>query len=148
VRDLLDAPDPHERPDEIWVIRINPQEQYTYRSDIGLDEIKDRANALAGNLALHQELDHILTINEWIEKHGQAHPPMNALKIVTVRTIKMTRDTAWGLKYTSKFDRDPAHLNRLHDEGRMVAEQWLDGWRSQGTAFDSYPNDARYPEQN
>jgi hypothetical protein len=47
---------------------------------------------------------------------------------------------------TSKFDRDPHHLQKLHNEGREVAEQWLAGWRARGKDFDSYPNDARYPE--
>ncbi len=67
---LLDAPDPKDKPDEIWVVRINPQEQYGYASDVGLEDIKDRENALAGNLALNQELDHIDTINRWIESYG------------------------------------------------------------------------------
>jgi NTE family protein len=147
VRDLLDAPDPDAKPDEIWVVRINPQEQYGYASQMGLDEIKDRENALAGNLALNQELDHIVTVNEWIENYGRDHPPLNNRKIVTVRTIKMTRATAWGLKYTSKFDRSPDHLNKLHDEGRAVAAQWLADWRALGGDFAFYPDDARYPDE-
>lgn len=146
VRELLDAPDPKDKPDEIWVVRINPQEQYGYTSDVGLEEIKDRENALAGNLALNQELDHIATINNWIESYGCEHPPLSNRKTVIVRTIKMTRDTAWGLKYTSKFDRSPDHLNRLHDEGRTVAAQWLAEWRARGADFGCYPNDARYAE--
>ncbi|MCU0839884.1 MAG: patatin-like phospholipase family protein [Rhodospirillales bacterium] len=146
VRDFLDADDAASKPDEIWVIRINPQEQYGYGATKSLEDIKDRENALAGNLALNQELDHICTVNRWIAAHGCEHPPLKGRKIVTIRTIKMTRDTAWGLKYTSKFDRDPAHLNRLHDEGRAVAAQWLADWRALGSDFASYPADARYPE--
>jgi NTE family protein len=63
-----------------------------------------------------------------------------------VRTIKMTRATAWGMKYTSKSDRSPDHLNRLCDEGKTVAREWLANWRELGEQFASYPNDARYPE--
>jgi NTE family protein len=147
VRDSLDAPDAGAKPDEIWIVRINPQEQYGYASEMGLDEIKDRENALAGNLSLNQELDHIVTVNKWIENYGCDHPPLNDRKIVTVRTIKMTRATAWGLKYTSKFDRSPDHLNKLRDEGRAVAAQWLADWRAVGGDFASYPDDARYPEE-
>ncbi len=146
VRDLFDAPEADAKPDEIWVVRINPQEQYGYASSMSLEEIKDRENALAGNLALNQELDHILSVNRWIERYGRNHPPLDNCKIVTVRTIKMTRATAWGMKYTSKLDRSPDHLNRLCDEGKTVAREWLANWRELGEQFASYPNDARYPE--
>ena len=58
----------------------------------------------------------------------------------------MTRDTAWSLRHTSKFDRARAHLDKLREEGEAVAQAWLDGWRTRGPAFAAYPNDARYPE--
>jgi len=57
---------------------------------------------------------------------------------------KMTRETVWGMRHTSKFDRNPGHLEKLRSEGVAVAEQWLAGWRARGKDFDSYPNDARY----
>jgi NTE family protein len=145
VRDLLDAATPERKPDEIWVVRINPQE-FRPRDDasIGLDAIRDRTNALAGNLSLNGELDHIETINGWIRRHGNAHPPLAGRKVVTVRTIKMRRETAWGLPHTSKFDRSPRHLHALRDEGRAVTRDWLRGWRDEGESFPSYPDDARY----
>ena len=146
VRDLLDALRKEEKPDEIWVVRINPQEMYWLNSNISLEDIRDRENDLSGNLALNQELDHILTINRWLEQFGDAHPPLDTRKLVTVRTIKMRRETAWGLRYTSKFDRDPGHLNQLRDEGSSIARQWLADWRKLGADFPTYPNDARYPE--
>ncbi len=58
----------------------------------------------------------------------------------------MTRKTAWGLKVRTKFNRDLRHLERLHKEGRQVAEQWLAGWRALGKDFDAYPEDARYSQ--
>ena len=146
VRDLLDAPEVAAKPDEIWVVRINPQEQERPSDQVDIDDIKDRENALAGNLALNQELDHILTINRWVERFGTSHPPLSNCKIVTVRTIKMTRKTAWGLKYTTKFYRDPAHLNALNAEGQAVAQAWLAGWRQRRNDFDCYPADARYAD--
>jgi NTE family protein len=146
VRGLLDTRTKDEKPDEIWVIRINPQEFSPRTLNIGLEDIRDRENDLAGNLSLNQELDHILTINRWLERYGDSHPPLSDRKTVTVRTIKMTRETAWGLLHTSKFNRDPRHFTKLRDEGRTVAEQWLDDWRTLGSDFASYPNDARYPE--
>lgn len=113
---------------------------------VALEDIRDRENDLAGNLALNQELDTILTINRWIERHGDAHPPLGTRKIITVRTIKMRSATVWGMRYTSKFDRDPAHLATLRDEGTEIARQWLADWRRLGADFPQYPNDARYPE--
>ena len=146
VRDLLDARTKDEKPDEIWVVRINPQEFHPASLKISLEDIDDRINDLAGNLSLNQELDGIMTINQWIRKYGDSHPPLDTRKIVDVRTIKMTRDTAWGLKHTSKFDRSPAHFASLREEGQAVAAQWLADWRALGKDFVRYPNDARYPE--
>ena len=146
VRNLLDSDTADSKPDEIWVVRINPQEFPAPTSGIGLDDIRDRENDLAGNLSLNQELDHILTINRWIERYGNRHPPLDNRKVVTVRTIKMSRSTAWGLGHASKLDRSPDHLARLREEGEDVAERWLADWRALGTDFASYPNDARYSE--
>lgn len=146
VRNLLDSKTKEEKPDEIWVIRINPQEFHPAWVNVNLEDIRDRENDLAGNLSLNQELDHILTINRWLEEYGDSHPPLDNRKVVEVRTIKMTRETAWGLRHSSKFDRSPSHYARLREEGRMIAEQWLTDWRALGKDFASYPDDARYPE--
>jgi NTE family protein len=146
VRNLLDVGTKAEKPDEIWVVRINPQEISPQSQKVSLEDIKDRENDLAGNVSLNQELDHILTINRWIAEHGNSHPPLKGRKIVEVRTIKMRRETAWGLQHTSKFDRSAGHFAKLREEGKAVAEQWLADWRAGGKDFASYPNDARYPE--
>jgi NTE family protein len=145
VRDLLDHEGKDEKPDEIWVVRINSQEIYPDSMDLNLEDIRDRENALAGNLSLNQELDHILSMNRWIEVFGDQHPPLQNRKIVSVRTIKMRRETAWGLRHTSKFNRDIGHLTRLRDEGQAVTQQWLSDWRALGDGFSKYPDDARYP---
>jgi NTE family protein len=147
VRDLLDARSKEQKPDEVWVIRINPQEFRPAAMNIGLEDIRDRENDLAGNLSLNQELDHILTINQWLNECGENKPtPLANRKVVQVRTIKMTRETAWGLTHTSKFNRSASHFAKLHAEGQTVADQWLAGWRTLGADFASYPDDARYPE--
>ncbi|AWJ82261.1 Patatin (plasmid) [Azospirillum sp. TSH58] len=146
VRDLLDARVKDEKPDEVWIVRINPQEFHPASPNIGLEDIRDRENDLAGNLSLNQELDAIMTINQWIERHGNGKPPLDNHKIVAVRTIKMTRGTAWGLKHTSKFNRCPDYFATLREEGRTVTEGWLADWRRLGKDFPRYPYDARYPE--
>lgn len=146
VRQLLDRDTREEKPDEIWVIRINPQELDWRRPFTGLEDIRDRENDLAGNLSLNQELDNIYSVNGWLAAHSDDHPFFRARKIIDVRTIKMTRETAWGLRHNTKFDRNPSHLQALRSEGRAVAEQWLTEWRTLGKNFESYPEDARYPE--
>ena len=146
VRDLLDVREKEKKADEIWVIRINPQEHYPENPHVGLSDIRDRVNALAGNLSLNQELDHILTINRWIRDYGDAHPPLSECKLVDVRTIKMTEETARRLCLTSKFDRSPGHIAMLRDEGQTVAAEWLRSWRALGRDFAAYPDDARYAE--
>ncbi|MDG4601801.1 MAG: patatin-like phospholipase family protein [Defluviicoccus sp.] len=145
IRQFLDCASKNDKPDEIWVVRINPQEIDWRVPFTGLEDIRDRENDLAGNLSLNQELDHILSVNASLQTHGDDHPFLKAHKIIDVRTIKMTRETAWGLRRTSKFDRNQTHLTKLWSEGQAVAEQWLSRWRSLGKNFESYPDDARYP---
>jgi NTE family protein len=126
-----------EIPDEVWIVRINPQ-QWPYVPDTNAD-IQDRENELMGNLSLHKELDFILKVNEWSKDYpdfGRDH------KQVTVRTIKMKEKTADDLQYASKFDRSHEFSERLCDEGCEVARDWLDDWRK-GKAGE-YPEDAAY----
>ena len=89
VREFVTKADPHEdMPDEIWVVRINPQQWPELPETMA--DIQDRQNELMGNLSLHQELDFILAVNRWHnqyknESFAEDHKP------VTVRTIKMKR---------------------------------------------------------
>ena len=146
VHDLLDVNQKEDKPDEIWVIRINPQEYYPENPNVQLHDIHDRVNALAGNLSLNQELDHILSINRWIREFRDAHPPLSNCKLIDVRTFKMTCETARRLRSTSKFDRSPSHITMLREEGEAVAGQWLRDWRALGRDFAAYPDDACYAE--
>src|SRR5262245_61302 len=58
VREFLAGRTPANVPDEIWVIRINPQQwPYVPRSN---KDIQDRQNELMGNMSLNKELDFIL----------------------------------------------------------------------------------------
>jgi NTE family protein len=126
-----------EIPDEVWIVRINPQ-QWPYVPDTNAD-IQDRENELMGNLSLHKELDFILKVNEWSKDYpdfGRDH------KQVTVRTIKMKKKTADDLQYASKFDRSREFSEKLRDEGCEVGRKWLDDWRK-GKAGE-YPQDAGY----
>ena len=125
---LVDEEDVQDKPDEIWVIRINPQEMSEELR--GLEDIKDRENDLAGNISLNAELDHILTMNWWISKYGTDHPLLANRKIVTVRTLKMKHATAYGMHVSTKLDRSREQMEALHEEGRDVASN---GWQVEGS---------------
>lgn len=135
-------------PNEIWVIRINPQQmKYEPQSHA---EIEDRQNELMGNLALNKELDFIAHMNMLLKyenrrlnrKAGDAPGFFGEVyEPVTIRTIKMTAETAARLRYSTKFDRSRRRIEELRTEGRAVAREWLNQWPER---VDSYPEDVGY----
>jgi NTE family protein len=146
VRELIAGPGQDQVPDELWIVRINPQ-QWPELPKSNAD-IQDRQNELMGNLSLNKELDFILTVNEWHKRYeheefGQNH------KHVTVRTIKMKEKTADELRYSSKFNRSRDFIDQLRAEGRAVARDWLADWPNWFAAgpnskIGCYPDDAGY----
>ena len=76
-------------PDELWIIRINPQQWPEVPSSN--KDIQDRQNELMGNLSLNKDLDFIMAVNAWAEDYkGQQFAKDH--KYVTVRTIKMEKE--------------------------------------------------------
>jgi NTE family protein len=136
VREFLASVQKRHVPDELWIVRINPQQCADQPQSTS--EIEDRENELAGNLSLNKELDFVLTVNDWIAKYGDVFA--KHYKPVTVRTIKMSRATAAQLRYSSKFNRNRQFMYKLRDEGREIARAWLERWPNVG----SYPDDAAY----
>lgn len=126
-----------DKPDELWILRINPQ-QWPGEPNSNAD-IKDRQNELMGNLSLNKDLDSILRLNYWITRYA---PALDAdCKSVKIRTIKMRKETVDNLRYSSKFNRSRDLIDELREEGRQVADGWISGWPNNG----EYPNDAAYP---
>jgi NTE family protein len=123
-------------PDEIWIVRINPQQ--CAQSPKSNAEIQDRENQLMGNLSLNKELDFILVINDMIDRFGGRLA--EEYKPVTVRTIKMKQATAAKLQTSSKFDRSRNFIDGLRSEGHEVARDWFSQWPNVGR----YPEDAAY----
>ena len=137
VREFIAGPKPAEIPKELWIVRINPQ-QWPYVPASNKD-IEDRQNELMGNLSLNKELDFIMKVNEWQGKYkdfGQEH------RQVIIRTIKMEKETADELSYSSKFDRSCDRMAALSDHGYRVALRWVNDWRSNKVG--EYPEDAAY----
>ena len=126
------------RPDEIWIVRINPQQSANEVQSHA--EILDRENELMGNLSLNKELDFIVKVNELLTRQPAAGALATTYKEVTVRTIRMTEHTAGALRYSSKFNRSHDLMDQLRAEGHAIAQAWLRQWPNVG----SWPADAAY----
>jgi NTE family protein len=117
VREFTDL---DERPDEIWVVQINPQRRDT--EPRSMPEILDRRNELAGNLSLGQELYCVEKINELLESHSTLTVKY---KRIQVRVVELELEHE-QLDYPSKVDRRSAFIEQLLDAGRKRAELFFD----------------------
>ena len=146
IREFWEGVSKEYMPNEIWVIRINPQQ--TRREPRSHAEIEDRQNELMGNLALNKELDFIAHMNllRWYEvgqiRINPDYPDFltRHYEEVTIRTIKMHPDTCAKLRYSTKFNRSRGLIETLRAEGRIVARDWLKRWPSD-LECDRYPQD-------
>ncbi len=111
VRELPDA-----RPNEIWVIQINPKTRKSEPKT--MSDITDRRNELSGNLSLYQEIHFIETVNRWVEEgslSGTKH------EVIDIKWIQMLRD----LEAASKLNRDPSFIREMIAYGEEQAEKFL-----------------------
>jgi NTE family protein len=106
------------KPDEIWVIHINPDTIQKHREPISIGEIRNRRNILSGNLSLHQEIDFIRIINNWIRL---GYLSGDKFKYVKVRFIQML----YELGKESKMDRSSSFIHCMMDYGEKQAEKLL-----------------------
>jgi predicted acylesterase/phospholipase RssA len=116
VRDFISGIDV--KPDEIWVIQINPRTNKKLPESI--EAIGHRRNELSGNLSLYQELFFIEKVNEWIEK-GYFKETKTNYKPIQVRFIKMLRE----LDLETKLDRRPEFIEEMKSYGETQAEEFL-----------------------
>src|SRR5262249_31199826 len=118
-----------ERPDEIWVVQINPQQRD--KEPRSMKEIIDRRNELAGNLSMGQELYFVDKINKLIASHSALTANY---KNIRVRVVELEAE---GLDYPSKLDRGSALIEQLIAAGRERADWFFDArstWPRQRTA--------------
>jgi NTE family protein len=139
VREFTDLP---ERPDEIWVVQINPQRRE--REPRTTQEIVDRRNELAGNLSLGQELYFVDKINQLLERHAALGAKYQRIRI---RVVELG---AGELDYPSKLDRSSALIEKLLDTGKERAQWFFDRrseWPRTGTvpAASVHPRRSRLP---
>jgi NTE family protein len=111
VRELPDA-----KPDEIWVIQIDPQRRSGEPKT--MPDIMDRRNELAGNLSLYQEIYFIEKINEWVAEGVLSNTKH---EVIEVRWIEMLRN----LDSESKLDRDPGFIRAMMAYGEDQAGAFL-----------------------
>jgi NTE family protein len=108
---------PERKPEELWIIQINPQERDGVPET--LEEIADRRNELSGNISLNQELGFIERVNDWIE---EGHLPAESFTKTTVRRIEMEQD----YHCSTKVDRSASFIEELLDLGETRAGEFMD----------------------
>jgi NTE family protein len=119
IREFTDLP-LAERPDEIWVVRLNPN--HRDREPVTMSEIIDRRNELSGNLALDQELYFIHKVNELLAKYKHVEEG-EVYKPIVVREVELNRP---DLDYPSKLDRRPELIKDLMERGRLTAPRFFE----------------------
>ncbi|MEF8842507.1 MAG: patatin-like phospholipase family protein [Haloarculaceae archaeon] len=115
VMDLMTV-DADRKPDELWVVQINPQERA--ETPKSLVDIADRRNELAGNISLNQELRFIEWVNEWVQK---GYLPAERFSLTTVRRIELGA----GYDHSTKLDRTPSFIEGLIGTGEDRAAEFL-----------------------
>jgi NTE family protein len=114
IDDLMTV-DAARKPDELWVIQINPQEREG--EPTSLEEITDRRNELSGNISLNQELRVIERVNEWIE---EGHLPESDFSRTEIHRIAIGRT----YHCSTKVDRSPSFLGELMELGEQRAAEF------------------------
>jgi NTE family protein len=118
IRDLISGHTT--RPDETWVIQIDPQS--ISREPIGSGAITDRRFELASNLSLNAEIHWIKQINQWVD---DGTLPADKFKTIKVGRVQIDRTLAAGLDLASKINRAPDYLNELMADGEREMQSFL-----------------------
>ena len=116
VKDLM-VGDGNRKPEELWVVQINPQERESVPKTA--EEISDRRNELAGNISLNQELGFIGRVNDWID---EGHLPEDRFTKTTIHRIEMGR----AYHCSTKTDRSPEFIDELVSLGEPRAATFLE----------------------
>lgn len=109
------------KPEEIWVIQINPA--FRKSEPRSMREIEDRRNELSGNLSLNQEIDFINSVNKWIDEKTFTD---EKYKHVDIEKIEMNWE---DLDLASKLDRDNRFIEKMIAYGEAQADEFLSRWK-------------------
>jgi NTE family protein len=128
------------RPDEIWLIKINPTTCETVPELP--DDIVDRRNQLEGNISLFQQLRHLEMINDmllqdaftpdYLARFDIKAPiriprsfPTDPHRGYHIPCIEMPTELQNTLDFESKLDRSPSNIERLIAEGEKSVARFL-----------------------
>jgi NTE family protein len=114
------------RPDEIWIIQINPSTRRSVPET--LEDINDRRNEMIGNASLFQDLQKIELVNSYLKKgaFSEEFVAQHDLKVVAVRIVDMSTELKERLDYSSKIDRNARHIDRLIQDGQRQGKRFLE----------------------
>jgi len=117
-------PDPSKKPDEIWVVQINPTE---YEGKDLSQDIWNRRNELAGNLSLNQELSFIEAINDLLHEHSGHVQDRKYIQVDRIKLQIPVVEKATGIQIgaNSKLDRSERLKNALMQHGSKQAKRFL-----------------------
>ncbi|WP_013320541.1 patatin-like phospholipase family protein [Gloeothece verrucosa] len=114
------------RPDEVWIIKINPKARDSEpKTEV---DILERHNELAGNILLGAEIELITMINNWLEQGAFTEDFLakNPVKKIQIRLIAINSELVALLDYASKLDRHPSHIHQLIEDGQKQAKAFLE----------------------
>lgn len=117
LQDFMEADDIVD-PDEIWLIKINPQERP--KPPRSMEGIDNRRNELSGNLSMNAEVRFINRINDFVDK---GYLPERYTH-TDIRRIQFPKGNK--LDWRTKLDRDPEFIDRLVRDGEKQANTFLD----------------------
>ena len=109
------------RPDEIWVIQIDPEEAPSEPTSPAA--IVDRRFELSSNLSLNAELHWVEQINQWIDEGILDRADF---KPIGIERIPLSAALAEKVGLASKVDRSPAYLQALTAAGERAAAAFLE----------------------
>jgi NTE family protein len=107
VRELFSI-DPRRKPDELWVVQINPQ--HRDEEPKTMEAIADRRNELSGNISLNEELHFVEKVNEWVDE-GRLD---DTYTHTDIKRVTLDRE----LPHSTKLDREVDFIEELMSAGR------------------------------
>lgn len=112
IADLFDLP---QKPDELWLIRVDPETRSSL--PVTVADIDDRSKELTFGNALKHELKSVERINRWLD----AGVPLPGYQPVRICQVALDLD----LTNASKLDRSPAFIDTLFQRGESAAQSFL-----------------------
>ncbi len=118
------------KPDEIWIVQINPQT--CDKIPTSIRDIIDRRNEMIGNLSLNQSLERMKLINRYIDEKAftKEYVEERNYKTLSFLSISMSPHLQKRLDYATKLDRSRKFIQELIKDGEKrglkIIQKWLE----------------------